>query len=106
MNKYIETFLTSIAAIVLYKTLIKVYEHFKYKPDEVDTAPNDFPSLEDQIDLNRTFRRQIEKTLLLHLKTYSTQVIRRITNVANINNSFSATIPNINHGTTRTKERN
>ncbi|MCH4432214.1 MULTISPECIES: hypothetical protein [Staphylococcus] len=63
MNKYIETFLTSIAAIVLYKTLIKVYEHFKYKPDEVDTAPNDFPSLEDQIDLNRTFRRQIEKDI-------------------------------------------
>lgn len=63
MNKYIETFLTSIAAIVVYKTLIKVYEHFKYKPDEVDTAPNDFPSLRDQIDLNRSFRRQIEKDI-------------------------------------------
>lgn len=63
MNKYIETFLTSIAAIVLYKTLIKVYEHFKYKPDEVDTAPDDFSILDDQIDLNRSFRRQIENDI-------------------------------------------
>lgn len=66
MNKYIETFLTSIAAIaaiVVYKTLIKVYEHFKYKPDYIDTAPDDFSSLEDQIDLNRSFRRQIENDI-------------------------------------------
>lgn len=63
MNKHIETFLTSIAAIIIYKSLIKIYKHFKYKPDEVDTAPNDFPSLEDQLDLNRSFRRQMEKDI-------------------------------------------
>lgn len=52
MNKYIETFLTAIAAIVIYNSLIKVYEYIRYKPDEVDTAPKDYASIDDQIDLN------------------------------------------------------
>lgn len=51
MNKYIETFLTAIAAIVIYNSLIKVYEYIKYKLDEVDTAPNDFATIDDQVDL-------------------------------------------------------
>lgn len=63
MIKRISKILFTIAAIVLYKTLIKVYEHFKYKPDEVDTAPDDFSILDDQIDLNRSFRRQIENDI-------------------------------------------
>ncbi|MCJ1656705.1 hypothetical protein MT341_08875 [Staphylococcus sp. NRL 18/288] len=63
MNKHIETFLTSIAAIIIYKSLIKIYKHFKYKPDEIDTAPDDFASSIDQLDLNHTFRRQIEKDI-------------------------------------------
>lgn len=53
MNKYIETFLTAIAAIVIYNSLIKIYEYIKYKPDEVDTAPNDYALETDQYDLNR-----------------------------------------------------
>ena len=53
MNKYIETFLTAIAAIIIYNSLIKVCEYIKYKPDEVDTAPKDFASEWDQYDLNR-----------------------------------------------------
>lgn len=53
MNKYIETFLTAVAAIVIYNSLIKMYEYIKYKPDEVDTAPNDFAGEWDQIDLNK-----------------------------------------------------
>ncbi|WEN68768.1 hypothetical protein MT340_009125 [Staphylococcus sp. NRL 16/872] len=63
MNKYFETFLTAIAAILIYKILIKIYEHFMYKPDEVDTAPDDFASPVDQFDLNTTFRRQIERDI-------------------------------------------
>lgn len=52
MNKYIETFLTAIAAIVIYNSLIKLYEYIKYKPDEVDTVPNDYALETDQFDLN------------------------------------------------------
>lgn len=52
MNKYIETFLTAIAAIIIYNSLIKSYEYIKYKPDDIDTAPKDFASEWDQIDLN------------------------------------------------------
>lgn len=53
MNKYIETFLIAIVAIVIYNSLIKVYEYIKYKPDDIDTAPKDFASEWDQIDLNK-----------------------------------------------------
>ena len=52
MNKYIETFLTSIAAIVIYNSLIKVYKYINYKPDDIDTAPNDYALETDQFDLN------------------------------------------------------
>lgn len=52
MNKYVETFLTAIAAIIIYNSLIKMYEYIKYKPDEVDTASNDFAMNGDQNDLN------------------------------------------------------
>lgn len=53
MNKYIETFLTAIAAIFIYNSLIKMYEYIKYKPDEVDTVPNDYALETDQFDLNK-----------------------------------------------------
>ena len=53
MNKCVETFLTAIAAIIIYNSLIKACEYIKYKPDEVDTASNDFALETDQFDLNR-----------------------------------------------------
>ena len=56
MNKYVETFLTAIAAIIIYNSLIKVCEYIKYKPDEVDTAPNDYAMNGDQNDLNGVSR--------------------------------------------------
>lgn len=53
MKKYVEIFLTAIAVIIFYNSLIKVYEYIKYRLDEVDTAPNDFASEWDQLDLNK-----------------------------------------------------
>lgn len=53
MRKYVEIFLTTIAVIIFYNSLIKVYEYIKYRLDEVDTAPNDYALETDQYDLNR-----------------------------------------------------
>lgn len=53
--------------------IIGMYELSKYltnelivklqSEDDVDTAPKDFASESDQIDLNRSFRRQIENDI-------------------------------------------
>ena len=53
--------------------IIGMYELSKYltnelivklqSVDDIDATPKDFASESDQIDLNRTFRRQIEKDI-------------------------------------------
>lgn len=53
--------------------IIALYELSKYltnelivklqSEDDIDTAPKDFAILDDQIDLNRSFRRQIENDI-------------------------------------------
>ncbi|BAE05092.1 transcriptional activator RinB [Staphylococcus haemolyticus] len=53
--------------------IIGMYELSKYltneliiylqSEDDIDTAPKDFAILDDQIDLNRSFRRQIENDI-------------------------------------------
>lgn len=51
MNKLIETFLTSIAAILIYKLLIVVFNYYRYKQDDIDAPPQDFYQ-HDHIHLN------------------------------------------------------
>lgn len=53
--------------------IITLYELSKYltnelivklqSEDEIDTAPDDFASSIDQLDLNRSFRRKVEKDI-------------------------------------------
>ncbi|MFW3611350.1 hypothetical protein ACN9U3_03125 [Staphylococcus caprae] len=42
MNKHVETFLTAVAAITIYKLLITTYNYWRYRQDDIDTAPTDF----------------------------------------------------------------
>jgi len=51
MNKLIETFLTSIAAILIYKLLTAVVNYYRYKEDDIDIPPQDFNQC-DHIHLN------------------------------------------------------
>lgn len=51
MNKLLETFLTSIAAIIIYKILVIVFNYFKYMQDDIEVPPEDY-TLYDHIHLN------------------------------------------------------
>ncbi|MCC8990599.1 MAG: hypothetical protein QP950_03905 [Staphylococcus warneri] len=51
MNKLLETFLTSIAAITIYKLLTATFNAYRYKQDDIDTPPQDFNQY-DHIHLN------------------------------------------------------
>lgn len=42
MNRLLETFLTSIAAITLYKLIIALVNVYRYRQDNIDTPPQDF----------------------------------------------------------------
>lgn len=52
MNKLLETFLTSIAAIAIYKLLIAMFNEYRYRQDDIDTPINTFNEC-DHNDLKR-----------------------------------------------------
>ncbi|MCR4455631.1 hypothetical protein NTB88_21970 [Aeromonas salmonicida] len=52
MNKLLETFLTSIAAITVYKLLTAMFNAYRYRQDEIDTPINTFNEY-DHADLKR-----------------------------------------------------
>lgn len=56
MNKLLETFLTSIAAITVYKLIIALVYMYKYRQDEIDKPINTFNEY-DHGDLKELLQR-------------------------------------------------